>query len=95
MDSYENGLHSEVIYLDNEDVECHEMANSIHPVQGATGGLVNGKPMICGGFNQNPITGTSNKCFVLGENQSITMEYERSFPSSISISRDKVSQFTF
>ena len=92
-DSYENGLHSEVIYLDDADIECHELEKSAHPVQGAAGGLVNGKPIICGGFNQNPITGTSNKCFVLGENHSITMEHERSYPSSISISKDKVSHF--
>ena len=93
-DSYENGLHSEVIYLDDEDIECHELANSIQPLQGATGGLVSGKPMICGGFYDNPFTHSSNKCFILGENQTITMAEEKAYPSSISISRDKVC-FTF
>ena len=91
MDTYENGLHSEIIDIANEDRECNELAKFPHSVESAAGGLVNGKPMICGGFNQDPITGTSNKCFVIGGNQSVNMEYERSYPSSISISRDKVS----
>ena len=89
--SYENGIHSEVIYLDDEEITCHELANSAYPLQAATGGLVSGKPMICGGFYDNMLTQSSNKCFILGENQTITMAEERSYPSSISISRDKVS----
>ena len=95
MSSYENGLHSEVVDIDNEDTECDELANSAYPVEGAAGGLVGRKPMICGGFNENPSTGASKQCFVLGENMSITMEQERSYPSSISISKDEVSHFTF
>ena len=88
--SYENGIHSEVIYLDDEEITCHELANSAYPLQAATGGLVSGKPMICGGFYDNMLTQSSNKCFILGENQTITMAEERSYPSSISISRNKV-----
>ena len=96
MDTYENGLHSEVIDIDNGNIaECDELANSAYPVEGAVGGLVSGKPMICGGFNENPLTRGSNKCFFLGENQPITMAHERSYPSSISISKDEVSHFTF
>ena len=91
MDSYENGLHSEVIDIDNEYKECDELENFPHPVQGAAGGLVSGKPMICGGFNENPFTGASKQCFIVGENQPLTMENERSYPASISISKDKVS----
>ena len=49
--------------------------------------------MICGGFNENPLTRGSNKCFILGESQPITMEHERAYPASISISKDKVSHF--
>ena len=90
MDSYENGLHSEVIDIDQENVECHELANSDYPVEGAAGGLVNGQPMICGGFYESPLTGGSNKCFIPGENQLISMGHKRSYPASISISRDKV-----
>ena len=90
MDSYENGLHSEIIDIDNEYMECNKLANSAYRIQGAVGGLVSGKPMICGGFNENPLSGGSNKCFILGENQPITMEHERSYPSSISISKDEV-----
>ena len=90
MNSYENGLHSEVIDIDNENTKCDELANSAHPVQGAAGGLVSRKPMICGGFNESPLTGGSKKCFILGENHPITMEHERTYPASISISKDKV-----
>ena len=93
FNSYENGLHSEVIDIDNEDIECNELANSAYPVQGAAGGLVSEKPMICGGFYETPLTGGSDKCFILGENLAITMEHERSYPSSISISKDEVSHF--
>ena len=93
MNSHENGFHSEVIDIDYEDIECNELANSAHSIQGAAGGLVSGKPMICGGFYANPLTEASKKCFVLGENQSITMEHERSYPASISISKDKVSHY--
>ena len=72
------------------------MVNSAHPVQAAAGGLVSGKPMICGGFYDNLLTQSSNKCFILGKNESVThtMAEERAYPSSISISRDKV-RFTF
>ena len=92
MDSYENGLHSEVIDIDQVNVECHELANSDYPVEGAAGGLVNGQPMICGGFYENVQEG-SDKCFILGEEQSIMMADKRSYPSSISISRNEVSHF--
>ena len=95
MDVYENGFHSEVIDIDHEYSECDELSNSPHPIEGAAGGLVSGKPIICGGFNENPLTGGSNKCFTLGENQPITMEHERSYPSSISITKDEVCQFSF
>ena len=95
MNSYENGLHSEIIDIDTEHVECDELPNSVYQVAGAAGGLVSGQPMICGGFNKNPLTGGSNKCFILGKNQPITMEHKRSYPASISITKDNVSHFTF
>ena len=93
MSSYENGLHSEVIDLQFEDRECDDLAFSVQPVQGAAGGVVSGKPMICGGYDESPNTGVSNKCFILGEDQPITMEQERSYPASVSISKDEVSPF--
>ena len=92
MNSYENGLHSEVIDLQFEDRECDNLAFSVQPVQGAAGGVVDGKPMICGGFSESPNAGVSNKCFILGKNKPITMKQERSYPASISISKDEVSQ---
>ena len=42
MNSYENGLHSEVIDIENEDRNCDELANSALPVQGAAGGGLQG-----------------------------------------------------
>ena len=93
MDSYINGLHSEVIDIDNEDAECNELVISTDPVQGAAGGIVSGKPMICGGFNEDPLNGGSNKCFILGETQPKNMAYERSYPASVSISKDEVIPF--
>ena len=90
MDTYENGLHSEIIDIANEDRECNELAKFPHSVESAAGGLVNGKPMICGGFYENVQEG-SDKCFILGEEQSIMMADKRSYPSSISISRNEVS----
>ena len=95
MNSYENGHHSEVIDIENEDRNCDELANSALPVQGAAGGVVSGKPIICGGYNEDPRTGASKQCFVLGEHQFITMEQEMSYPSSVSISKDEVCQITF
>ena len=76
-------------------MECAELANSAYAVEGAAGGLVSGKPMICGGFYENPLTEASKECFVLGQNQIITMEHERSYPASIPISKDEVCQITF
>ena len=92
--SYQNGLHSEIVDLDNNYADCGELANSAYPIEGATGGLVGGKPMICGGFYENLFNGASKECFVLGQNQTITMKHERSYPAGISISKDKVSHFT-
>ena len=46
MNSYENGLHSEVIDLENGDIKCHELENPKYLVESAAGGLVGGKPMI-------------------------------------------------
>ena len=95
MNSYENGLHSEVIDLDNEYMRCPELPNPAYQVQGAAGGLVRGKPMICGGFYESPLSGGYNKCFILGDTHLITMEHERSYPSSISMSRDQVNHFDY
>ena len=95
MDSYENGLHSEVFNIDDADLLCNELEYSPPAVEGAAGALVSGKPMICGGFFESPLGGGSDKCFIVGENQPITMEHERTYPASIPISRDKVSHFTF
>ena len=92
MNSYENGIHSEIIDIANENRECNELAKFPHPVESAAGGLVSGKPMICGGFYES-LDEVSDKCFILGEDQPITMAFKRSYPSSISISRNEVSHY--
>ena len=92
MNRYENGLHSEVIDIENETRRCYELPNLAQSVEGAAGGLVSGKPIICGGFSEDPFTGASNKCIILGENQPIIMKQKRSYSASISISRNRVSQ---
>ena len=91
--TYENGLHSEVIDINKKDAAFCELATPLHLVEGAAGGLVKGKPMICGGFNEDPLNGGSNKCFILGETQPKNMAYERSYPASVSISKDEVIHF--
>ena len=92
MNTYDNGLHSEVIDIDNEDIECNELAVAHYPIQGAAGGLVSGKPMICGGYSEDLFTGASDKCFILGENKPIIMEHQRAYPASISISSTQVAR---
>ena len=94
MDTYDNGLHSEVIDIDNEFMICDELASAAYPMKGGAGGLVKGKPIICGGFYEDPLNGGFNKCFILGENQSKIMEHQRAYPAGISISKDKVSNFS-
>ena len=44
------------MFFDNEYMRCPELPNPAYQVQGAAGGLVRGKPMICGGFYDNLFT---------------------------------------
>ena len=92
MNTYENGFHSEVIDIGNDDIECNELEKVPYPIQGAAGGLVGGKPMICGGYSEDLFTGASDKCFILGENKPIIMEHQRAYPASISISSTQVAR---
>ena len=56
-----------------------------------TGGFVNGHPLICSGFDGNK---QLNICFVLGQNDILTLEYARSIAASIAFN-NKVSFFIF
>ena len=83
---YENGIHSEVIDLIDGDSICEDLANAPYQMNVGTGGLVNSKPLVCGGS----YSGHLNKCFILGENKTINMAHERNHPSSVVIN-NKVS----
>ena len=83
---HENGIHSEVVDLINEDSICEDLTNAPYQMNVGTGGLVNSKPLVCGGS----YNGDLNKCFILGENKTIYMAHERNHLSSIVIN-DKVS----
>ena len=90
---YENGIHSEVIDLEHEDLTCQELANAPYQMDDGTGGFVQNDVMICGGYDGNdhpPDYPILNKCWILGQNKSISMEYERDRPSGTVIN-DRVS----
>ena len=86
--SYENDLISEVIDLCNNQSISEDFTDAPYGMWGGTGALVNNKPMVCGGksFHGNVL----KKCFVLGENIIISMNYARYEPSSIVINNNKV-----
>ena len=84
---YENGSHAEVIDLENEDSICQELSNAPYEMDGGTGGFLQNEVLICGGFSDNhPL----NKCWMLNQNRTISMKYERRWASSIVIN-NKVS----
>ena len=92
MQASMSGIYSEVIDLYNENIICQYMAYVPHKIVEGTGGLVKGKPFICGGYENED----SNKCWILalGKWKIITMAYERVGASSIVI-QDKVSSISF
>ena len=77
---YNDGLKSEIIDLENENLVCEDISNAPYVMSLGTGGFVNGHPVICGGFDGYK---QLNICFVLGQNDILTLEYARSVASSI------------
>ena len=88
---YNDGLKSEIIDLENENSVCEDLSNAPYVMSLGTGGFVNGHPLICGGFDGNK---QLNICFVLGQNDILTLEYARSIAASIAFN-NKVSFFIF
>ena len=85
---YEIGIHSQVIDLEDEDISCEELTKSPYGLHGGTGGFVQNKVLVCGGYESENLF---NKCWILNAEQTIiTMEYARYGTSSIIIN-DKVS----
>ena len=81
------GMNSEVIDVLNEKVICEDLSKAPWGVGRATGGLINGTPLICsGGWNKG--------CFTVGKSQNIKfpniMNHHRS-PTTSLVVGDKVS----
>ena len=88
---YDESIHSEVIDVGNEDLTCQDFTDAPYKIEGGTGGLINNKIVICGGYDDHHGT---DKCWILGEDQTISMKYEREYASSIELPlQSKVSFF--
>ena len=87
---FENGRHSEVIDIFNEDTICDDLQNSPYNNKGAVGGLIHENiPLVCGGWNGNNVK--YNQCYDLVQNTLITMNKIRFYSSSIVVN-NKVSK---
>ena len=86
---YSSGINSEIISF-RTDIDTY--SDSPHGLYGGTGGVVNNRALICGGYVN--ISGAKrNKCLFLGKSGWIEftdMIHERAYASSIVIN-DKVS----
>ena len=91
-----NGIRSEVIDVLNENIVArpeYYLPDANRNLVGGLGGLINGHPLICGGNCDSCGDDSSNSintCFILGQNNEITMINFRHHSSSIVIN-DKVS----
>ena len=82
---YSNGINSEVIAI---RTNTDKYGGAPYELYGATGGFVNNRPLVCGGYEKNY---KRKKCFFLGDkNGTIVMKSERVFASGIVV-HDKVS----
>ncbi len=81
---------SEVIDLEYPNSQCQSWGSYPEQVAYAVGGFVNGKPLICGGFNQNNAF-TNNSCQVVGNSKiKINMTTNRRHASSIVINKGRI-----
>ena len=74
--------------MNNENITCHGLTYAPSEIVEGTGGLVKGKALICGGYENG--AGDSNKCWILGKSKLIPMAYDRVAASSIVV-QNKVS----
>jgi len=80
----ENGRTSEVIDMVNPNITCNNLESAPNGRWASVGGLVNRRPLICGGFNG---THSFKDCFSVQGNginhQNISMTQTRSFATSV------------
>ena len=74
--------------MNNENITCQGLTYAPSEIVDGTGGLVKGKALICGGYENG--AGDSNKCWILGKSKIISMAYKRVAASSIVV-QNKVS----
>ena len=84
---FPNGIHSEVIVLENDNTTCQELTG-LYEMAAGTGGFVQNEIMICGG--NYVFWETLDNCWLLGQNKTILLDYERLDSASIVIN-NKVS----
>ena len=81
-DDQETARTSEVIDLSNPNISCNNLENAPSQRWASVGGVLNGRPLICGGFN--PPFSFQDCFYVQGDpNQNISMIQKRSFASSV------------
>ena len=80
----EDGQTSEVIDLSNPQMKCKDFPKFPYQNWAAVGGLLNGKPLICGGFDGPH---SFQDCFYLEGNigQDVSMTQIRSFATAINL----------
>ena len=75
---------SEVIDILNSGTICEDLPDAPRNLYWGLGGMINGKPMVCGGSCDACGAGI-NTCFFLGQTTTINMIYPRARSSSIAI----------
>ena len=79
------GRNSEVIDLVNPDLSCDNLEIAPDERWASVGGLLNGRPLICGGFNG---TDSFKDCFYVERNrtyENTSMTEIRSFAASVNL----------
>ena len=66
----ENGRTSEVVDLFNPDRKCNHLENATPARFGSVGGLLNGKPLVCGGSFKS-YRNALQDCFLVNGNKNI------------------------
>ena len=78
----ETGRTSEVIDLNNPSISCNNLETAPSERWASVGGLLNGRPIICGGFY--PPFSFQDCFFVQGDKkQNISMTTKRSFATAV------------
>ena len=78
---------SEVIDILNSGTICEDLPDAPRDLYWGSGGMINGKPMVCGGNCDGcgDIGNMIDTCFFLGQTTTINMIYARARSSSIAI----------